>query len=272
MVTLSLTVTDGSGHYVNGLKRSDFRISEDGIPQKISAFVEGKSTAGSISETILAGSSVFVLFDTSNCMYAGFVYAEDAISDFIRSLDASDSVAVYAFSRNLFRAAPLTRNHAEAIRQLRNVVAGDDTALLNALLLTLRDAAKVPGRKVIVVFSNGPDNASMLAPDDVRRLAEDEGVPIYVVSTKDDNPIMNAVFNRLAGGSGGKSYFARNWRSQAEAFSLIREELASSYTIAYYPKDNPNKGFRKIDVEIVSESGKTYRVRTRQGYRPRPLS
>ena len=49
-----------------------------------------------------------------------------------------------------------------AIAGLRKSVAGDDTALYNALLLTLRDAAKVPGRKVVIVFSNGPDNASMV--------------------------------------------------------------------------------------------------------------
>ena len=63
------------------------------------------------------GTSVFVLFDTSNFMYRGFVYAEDAIADFIRGLDRADSVA------------------------------GDDTALYNGLLLTLRDAAKVPAAK-----------------------------------------------------------------------------------------------------------------------------
>lgn len=271
MVTLSLTVTDNDGNYVNGLKPVNFRISEDGVPQKISAFIEARDKKD-LSETILAGSNVFVLFDTSNGMYSGFSYAEDAISNFIRSLDPADSVAVYAFSRNLSRAATLTRDHEEAIRQLRDVVAGDDSALMNALLLTLRDASKVPGRKVIVVFSNGPDNASMLAPDDVRRLAEDEGVPIYVVSTREGNPIMNAVFGRLTDGSGGKCYFAGNWRSQAHAFSLIREELANSYTIAYYPKDNPNQGFRKIDVQIVNDSGKMYHIRTRQGYRPRPYS
>ena len=55
----------------------------------------------------------------------------------------------------------------------------------NGLLLTLRDAARVPGRKVVIVFSNGPDNASMVAPDDVRAVAEDEGIPIYVISTNE---------------------------------------------------------------------------------------
>jgi len=66
-------------------------------------------------------------------------------------------------------------------------VAGDDTAVYNTLLLTLRDAAKVRGRKVAIVFSNGPDNASMVAPDDVRAVAEDEGIPIYMISTNEVN-------------------------------------------------------------------------------------
>ncbi len=133
-------------------------------------------------------------------MYRGFVYAEDAIADFVRGLDKADSVAVYTFSRNLSRAASLTGDRNDAIMGLRKAVAGDDTALYNGLLLTLRDAAKVPGRKVVIVFSNGPDNASMVAPDDVRAVAEDEGIPIYVISTNDvsKDPISSSVFRRLA--------------------------------------------------------------------------
>ena len=188
----------------------DFRILEDGILQKIATFAEGNQAAaagrrrrhargrcwkpskdaqaghGTRSDAFV-GTNVFVLFDTSNFMYRGFVYAEDAIADFVRGLDRADSVAVYTFSRNLSRAAPLTRDRNDAIAGLRKAVAGDDSALYNALLLTLRDAAKVPGRKVVIVFSNGPDNASMVAPDDVRAVAEDEGIPIYVISTNEVN-------------------------------------------------------------------------------------
>ena len=216
------------------------------------------------------GTNVFVLFDTSNFMYRGFVYAEDAIADFVRGLDRADSVAVYTFSRNLSRAAPLTREHGDAITGLRNSVAGDDTALYNALLLTLRDAAKVPGRKVVIVFSNGPDNASMIAPDDVRAVAEDEGIPIYVISTSEVNkdPISSGVFRRIAQRTGGKAYWARTWQRQVEAFDDIREDMSNSYTIAYYPAPNSNEGFRKITVEIVSDVGKKYRIHSRPGYRP----
>ncbi|HEY9141586.1 MAG TPA: VWA domain-containing protein [Bryobacteraceae bacterium] len=291
MVVHSFQVTDSKNHYINGLKPSDFRIFEDGIPQKIATFAEGANTPVAINADGTAtplleanrhgmpgmdrpdafvGTNVFVLFDTSNFMYRGFVYAEDAIADFVRGLDRADSVAVYTFSRDLSRAASLTREHGDAIAGLRNAVAGDDTALYNALLLTLRDAAKVPGRKVVIVFSNGPDNASMIAPDDVRAVAEDEGIPIYVISTSEVNkdPISSGVFRRIAQHTGGKAYWARTWQRQVEAFDDIREDMSNSYTIAYYPAPNPNEGFRRITVEIVSDIGKKYRIRSRPGYRP----
>ncbi|HEY7337274.1 MAG TPA: VWA domain-containing protein [Bryobacteraceae bacterium] len=294
MVVLSFQVTDSKGHYKNGLKPGDFRILEDGIPQKLNTFAEGNkpplqiATDGAVPAAVPApaeggsgvvdtrsdafvGTNVFVLFDTSNYMYRGFVYASDAIADFIRGLDRADSVAVYTYSRNLSRAAPLSKERTDAIGGLRKAVAGDDSALYNSLLLTLRDAAKVPGRKVVIVFSNGPDNASMVAPDDVRAVAEDEGIPIYVISTNEVNkdPISSNVFKRISNRTGGKSYFARTWQKQVEAFEAIREDLGNSYTVTYYPQPNPNEGFRKISVEVVSDVGKKYRVQCRPGYRPR---
>jgi VWFA-related protein len=288
MVVLSFTVTDNKGKYVNGLKPGDFRLLEDGIPQRIATFSEGNqppveiAADGTIRPIVIdpsrpdarsdafVGTNVFVLFDTSNYMYRSFVYASDAIADFIRGLDRADSVAVYTYSRNLSRAAELTRDHNQAIFGLRRAVAGDDSALYNALLLTLRDAAKVAGRKVVIVFSNGPDNASMVAPDDVRAVAEDEGIPIYVISTNEvNNDAVSAnVFKRIAAATGGKTYFARTWQKQVEAFEAIREDLGNSYTVTYYPQQNPNEGFRRITVELVDKD-KKWRVQARPGYRPR---
>ncbi len=295
MVVLSFTVTDNKGRYITGLKPSDFKVTEDGIVQRVGTFSEGNKPPvqvledGSVRPIVAAGGSptaapdsaeargdafvgtnVFVLFDTSNYMYRGFVYASDAIADFVRGLDRADSVAVYTFSRNLSRAANLTRDRNQAIMGLRKAVAGDDAALYNALLLALRDAAKVPGRKVVIVFSNGPDNASMVAPDDVRAVAEDEGIPIYVISTNDVNrdAISSNVFKRISQRTGGQVFFAKTWQKQVEAFESIRESLGNSYTVTYYPQPNPNDGFRRINIEIVGDAAKKLRVRARPGYRP----
>ena len=294
LVVLGFTVTNSKGNYITGLKHKDFRILEDGIVQKVSTFAEGNKPPVQIMEDgstqpivtanaegegkgpdvrsdAFVGTNVFVLFDTSNYMYRGFVYASDAIADFVRGLDRADSIAVYTYSRNLSRAAGLSKDRGDAILGLRKAVAGDDSALYNALLLTLRDAAKVPGRKVVIVFSNGPDNASMVAPDDVRAVAEDEGIPIYVISTNEVNKdqISSGVFRRISTRTGGKAYFAKTWQKQVEAFENIREDLGNSYSVTYYPQTNPNEGFRKIEVQITSDVGKKYRVRARPGYRPR---
>lgn len=294
MVVLTFSVTDSHGKYVNGLKPKDFQVFEDDIPEKIATFTEGNhaplqvldngetkplhSVAPGVTEDAAAinvhpdsaGTNVFVLFDTSNYMYRGFVYASDAIADFIRGLDRADSVAVYTYSRNLNRAVSLNRDRISAIAGLRRAVAGDDSALYNCLLLTLRDAARVPGRKVVIVFSNGPDNASMVAPDDVRAVAEDEGIPIYVISTSEVNndPISASIFKRISTNTGGKSYFAKTWQKQVEAFESIREDLGNSYTITYYPRANLNEGFRKIRVEMTTDTSKKFKIRARPGYRP----
>src|ERR1035441_7650200 len=163
------------------------------------------------------------------------------------------------------------RPGADAIGGLRKSVAGDETALYNALLLTLRDAAKVPGRKVVIVFSNGPDNSSMVAPDDVRAVAEDEGIPIYVISTNEVNkdPISSGVFRRIATRTGGKAYWAKTWQKQVEAFESIREDLGNSYRVTSYRKANRTEGSRKIAFKIVMAGGKNSRVPPRPGYRPR---
>src|SRR4051794_10843643 len=294
MVVLSFAVTDTKGKYVNGLKPGEFKIYEDDINQKVATFAEGNRPAMQVLDSgqtrplhgegeggeggsgrmdlrsAASGTNVFVLFDTSDYMYRGFVYASDAIADFIRGLDRADSIAVYTYSRNLNRAVSLNRDRALAISGLRKAVAGDDSALYNCLLLTLRDAAKVPGRKVVIVFSNGPDNASMVAPDDVRAVAEDEGIPIYVISTNEVNkdPISSGIFKRISNSTGGKSYFAKTWQKQVEAFEFILEDLGNSYTVTYYPQPNPNEGFRRLRIELLPEAMKKYRIRARPGYRP----
>jgi VWFA-related protein len=301
LVQLNVAVTDGKGNYITGLKPGDFTVLEDGIQQKVATFGEGneptrkleesekgdaKYAAGSVESvaqsqgdgkhisgaemgSMVAGANVFVLFDTSNYMYRGFVYAQDAISDFIRSLDAADRIAFYSYSRDLSRATKLTPERPLVLRGVRGTVAGDNAALYNCLLLTVKDAAKYVGRKVIVVFSNGPDNASVVPPEDVAELAQSTGIAIYMVCTREAQlePISTAVFERMTAATGGKAYFAKNWKDEQKAFASIRDDLAHLYSLSYYPQPNPNRGWRNITVKLTPEGMKKYRVRTRNGYR-----
>ena len=311
MVQLDIAVTDNKGKYITGLSPNDFAVAEDGITQKMAMFAEGdnaplrlsevaladKSTkaAGSgqtsavatASDTLpaadasaqtdgngspLAGANVFILFDTSNYMYHGFVFAQDAIADFIQSLQGPDRIALYSYSRDLFRASGLTPDRLQVLRGVRETVAGDNAALYDAILLTLRDAGKLTGRRVIVVFSNGPDNASIAPPEDVEELAQSEGVAIYMISTHqaEQDPLSTKVFGRISSSTGGELYFARNWTEEKQAFAAIRNDLSHLYTLYYYPQANPNRGWRAITVKLRGSALAKYHIRARSGYRPLP--
>ena len=304
MVQLEVAVTDSKGNYIPGLRPSNFEISEDRIRQKIATFGEGNQPARRLIDipdshgnaelrashepagsqdqvqgdasnlgTLIAGANVFILFDTSNYMYRGFVFAQDSIAEFVRSLDSPNRIAFYSYSRDLTRAAALTSDRTQVLRGVRSTVAGDDAALYNALLLTLKDAAQFAGKKAIVAFSNGPDNASMVAPEDVAELAQSQEVPIYMISTRDAklDPISTVVFRRITAATGGEAYFAKSWKDQREAFAAIRNDLAHLYSISYYPQANPNRGWRAITVKLKGEQLGKYHIRTRSGYRPKPV-
>jgi len=307
MVQLNVAVTDRRGKYITGLKPSDFYVAEDGIPQNMAMFAEGDNAPRRLSEVVaatnpkdsqpvgstaslpavpeaddnadssddspLAGASVFILFDTSNYMYHGFVYAQDAIADFVQSLQGPDRVALYSYSRDLFRASSLTPDRLKVLRSVRETVAGDNAALYDAILLTLRDAGTITGRRVIVVFSNGPDNASLAPPEDVEELAQSEGVAIYMISTHqaEQDPLSNKVFNRISSSTGGEVYFAKNWTEEKKAFTAIRNDLSHLYTLYYYPQPNPNRGWRAITVKLKGPGEGKYRIRARSGYRPLPV-
>ena len=298
MVQLNVAVTDSKGDYVTGLRPQDFSITEDGITQKLATFAEGNEPTRRVVDispdekpsvtstadgqrarlepetlgSIVAGANVFILFDTSNYMYRGFVFAQDAIADFVRSLETADKIAFYSYSRNLLRATSLTPDRSQLLRGVRSTVAGDDAALYNCLLLTLKDASKYTGRKVVVVFSNGPDNASMVPPEDVAELAQSSGIPVYMISTQQARmePVSTAVFERMTAATGGKAYFSKTWRDEKQAFASIRDDLAHLYSLSYYPQANPNIGWRAITVKLNGERLKKYHIRTRNGYRPQP--
>jgi len=155
---------------------------------------------------------------------------------------------------------------------VRSTVAGDQPALYNALLLTLRDAGQFPGRKVLVIFSNGPDESSMVTPEDISELAQSEGIPIYIVSTHQAtlDVVTTSIFRQMSAATGGQAYFAKQWRDQRKAFDSIRADVSHLYALSYYPQSNSNRGWRTIKVKLTGEAAKKYHIRTRSGYRPTP--
>jgi Ca-activated chloride channel homolog len=292
LVQLNVAVTDRKGNYIAGLRPEDFTITEDKLPEKIATFEEGTESArkhalqnagkspdqdqqgpslasGDGKTSLIAGANVFILFDTSDYMYRGFVFAQDAVANFIRSMDDANKIAFYSYSRDLSRATTLTTDRFRVVNGVRNTVAGDQAALYNCMLLTVEDAAPLKGRKAIVVFSNGPDNASSVPPEDVAELAQSTGTIIYIISTREaqTEPVSAAAFERVSRATGGKAYFAKDWRQERQAFNAVREDLDHLYTVSYYPQANTNRGWRKIKVNLVGKDLQKYHIRTRDGYR-----
>src|ERR1700735_4239918 len=292
LVQLNVAVTDRKGNYIAGLRPEDFTITEDKLPEKIATFEEGTESARKHAlqnagkspdqdqqgpalasadgkTSLIAGANVFILFDTSDYMYRGFVFAQDAVANFIRSMDDANKIAFYSYSRDLSRATTLTTDRFRVVNGVRNTVAGDQAALYNCMLLTVEDAAPLKGRKAIVVFSNGPDNASSVPPEDVAELAQSTGTIIYMISTQqaESQPISTAVFERMSKATGGKAYFSKDWKDEKQAFASIRDDLAHLYAISYYPAPNSNHGWRNISVKLVGKNLQKYHIRTRAGYR-----
>lgn len=302
MVQMNVAVTDKKGKYVTGLRPQDFEIVEDNAPQQMATFEEGNEAPQNLIErpqsksplvpvasgssqlrvnegpaqpnqedqTPLLGASVFILFDSSDYMYKDFAFAQDSMASFIRTLDNLDRIAFYSYSRDFFRAVTLTSDRSQVLRGIHTAAAGADAALYGAMLLTLRDASHYTGRKVMVVFSHGPDNASMVSPEEVGELAQSEGVPIYMVSTRATklDPISTTVFERISATTGGEAYFAKNWQDEQQVFNAIKDDLAHVYTLSYYPRANENRGWRTIKVKLVGPKAKGLNIRTRNGYRP----
>ncbi len=141
--------------------------------------------------------------------------AQDAIAEFIRSRGTADKIAFIPTAGIFLERYLLADRRLCAVR---STVAGDEAALYNTLLLTLKDAAQYQGRKVVVVFSNGPDNSSVVPPEDVAEFAQSAGC--FRIHDQHPEarlePLSTAVFERMTAATGGKAYFAKNWREESK--------------------------------------------------------
>ena len=259
LVEVSFVVTDDSGRYISGLRPDDLRVFQDGRQQNIRSFLDASTAAPDDDK---AAASIYILFDTSSNNYTSFPQTEDSIAAFIRSVRPCDEIAINTFSRNLTRLSPLSADKNLTLHNLRQASAGDQTALYNAILLTVLDAAKVPGRKSIVVFSNGPDDWSALSPEDVGRVAEREGVPIYLFSRGKESAETHEEMELLASRTGGKVYCARTSGEQTAAFTAVKNDLGHTYLLTYSPQENPDRGFHKIDLKVSDRDHCHFRART----------
>jgi Ca-activated chloride channel family protein len=172
LVTVPVTVLDRSGRYVPQLRRENFRIYENGLEQKIAYFATTDSPF-----------SVVLLIDTSGSTQWRLDDIQNAAINFVSKLKLSDSVMVMSFDDRIKVECKATTDREVITKAIRHTRTGGGTRLYDAVEDILKKQLKtIPGRKAVVLFTDGVDTTSHRASyEDTLRLAEESDAPIYSV-------------------------------------------------------------------------------------------
>ena len=172
LVMVPVTVLDRNGRYVPLLRRENFRVHENGVEQKIAYFA-----------TTNAPFSVVLLIDTSGSTQFRLDDIQDAAIKFVDKLKPSDSVMVMAFDDRIQVMCKATTDRNVITKAIRRTRTGGGTRLYDAVAdILTKQLQTVPGRKAVVLFTDGVDTTSHRASyDSTIRLAEESDAPIYVV-------------------------------------------------------------------------------------------
>ena len=261
LVVIPTIVTDKDGRYISDLPRERFTVFDNGRRMPIELFTTEDTPV-----------TVGLILDSSGSMRAKLGEVVAAALAFARSSNPNDELFAIRFNDDV-REAVLSRRFLLAgdlpdlEKALSSIVPEGRTALYDALMAGLdhMDDGTRP-RKVMVVISDGGDNASRATLDRVLARARTSNAAIYTVGIyDDDDPDKNpGALKSLARTTGGERFLPRSPGALIEVCQRIAREIRSGYTIGYIP---PNRDgvFHRIRVQVVTP-GRSVTVRTRPGY------
>ncbi len=274
LVVLSATAVDGKGRPVTDLRLRDFRVFEEGRPQRIEHFTEAEKLPARVLLLVdFSGSMNEELKTTSSKM---------AMVQLLAALGPEDQVALAGFDSRYFGLVAFTRDKKAVLDALGTVEPFGSTALHDALDKAASDiASHGEGRRAVVVITDGIDTSSQQTPDAVIARSRALDVPIYAVSVVSplDDPSSDqfvgkkqsgvatrgsTLLARYAGQSGGSSFRVSDFRGLKEAADRIARELKHQYRLGYDPPAGPSR-FRRVEVRTTRRG---VVVRTRSGYVP----
>jgi Ca-activated chloride channel homolog len=262
LVLVPVVVSNKSGRFVSGLDASNFRIYENGRQQQITLFraedvpvtagllVDHSASMAAWRPQVIAGARAFV--QVSNPQDREFV------------VNFTDSIAL-GLPPNL----PFTNNVDMLERALSGGPRGGRTALYDAIAVALRHLrADDHEKRVLILISDGGDNASKGDLHEVLRMAQAANVIIYAVGlldelSSDQNP---GVLRKLSKETGGKAYFPSSPSEVVDVCKSIAEDIRHQYTLGYQPPNDGPSGFRKISVTVTAPGHGKLSVRSRTGY------
>ena len=275
-VRLPITVTDKKGQFVPGLTKEDFVILEDKIPQTIETFSDDLSLTTPLY--------IAVLMDTSPSTAGKLKFQQESAMNFIHTIVKlrKDRVLFATFDDEI----KLRQDFTDRLDLLDKAVygvkqMGTQTALFDAIWQFCDEKMRsVPGRRVLLVVSDGADTYSRADIRDAIDIAQRTETTIFAISTKagflatvpgvEAGQVADKKdrdLQTLSEETGGMAFFTGDMLSLERSFSKISKELRAQYLVTYNPTNKEYDGtFRKIDVKLSDRRGEL-KVRTKRGYK-----
>jgi VWFA-related protein len=263
MVVLSATAEDHKHVPVSGLGKDNFQVYEDGVLQQIKQFSH---------EDIPV--TVGLVIDNSGSMGTKRADVIAAALAFARSSNPKDQMFVVNFNEKVSFGLPDNTPFTDQVDQLElalsRIATHGETALYDALAVALAHLRKgTRDKKVLIVISDGGDNASQHKLADIMTLAGQPDATIYTIGIFDDqdgdrNP---SVLKRLAKDTGGEAFLPESLTDVAPICERIAHDIRNQYTIAYASTNKKRDGaYRVIQVKASAPGRGQLLVRTRTGY------
>jgi len=265
LISLPVNVTDQHGATVGGLERSDFAVYEDGRSQRIAVFEKEAQTP----------LSVVLALDTSLSVHKDLRIEQDAARAFVRSiLRVQDQISVLQFEYDVRELVSFTNNERridEAIEQLHG---GTATALYDAVDLSAELLDGKPGRRVIVMVTDGGNTVKGVSYRRALEAAVRAQAVVYSIilvpiaaSAGRDTGGEHALI-QLSTDSGGRYYYVDQTEDLPQVFRDVSDDLRAQYLLGYYSnRPSSDSEFRTITVRLTDTSrAATLSVRHRKGY------
>ena len=266
LVYVTATVRDQDGRMVTDLQESDFVLFEDGRVQRLRLFAPAASP-GEREELEL---NLGMLFDTSESMREHLRLSRASAVRFLDSIPRARDLILIFFDRDIRISRYNSENQQGIFERILETESQGYTALYDAIAVYVSRAINTPGRKVLVIFTDGDDTTSRTSASEVIQLVRSTNVTIYPVafpggrrsSTSDVRA--RAFLSELAASSGGQVFRPSAWRDLAEIYTSILDELGGQYVLGFVSDDTRRDGeFRRLKLEVAVPDLK---VRHRSGY------
>jgi len=243
LVTIPVSVRALNGTYLFDLRKEEFHIYEDGVEQKIDHF-------SSVEQPFY----VVILMDTSSSTQTNLREMKEAVHAFTAQLRSRDAVLPVAFAgqvRPLLGKGTNNRTILRAAIEKAETDAGNNgTRLYDALDFAYQSLRTIPGRKAIILFTDGDDTWSTATMRTTLCSAPELDALIYPIHYGSSASTM--YLQALANETSGRFYQADDLETIKQSFAAIAEELRRQYNIGYYPttKISPRPLARRIRVDV----------------------